>query len=128
MSVFSQRLTSARKFRSLSQIDLARKTRLKQSAISQFETGRRAPSFHNLLRLANALDVTADYLMGRSDFAELPAQAISKSLRNEQQLSSREVKFLRRVVSNLVRNKNARYRRRDGLKSEALVNLQSLFS
>jgi transcriptional regulator with XRE-family HTH domain len=116
MSIFSKRLSAARKFRRLSQIDLARKTRLKQSAISQFETGRRAPSFHNLLRLADALDVTADYLMGRSDFTE------------KQPLSSKDMKFLRRVVSNLVHNKNARYPLRDRATSESLINLQSLFS
>lgn len=52
----------------MNQVDLARKTRLKQSAISQFETGRRIPSFHNLRRLADALEVSADYLLGRSKF------------------------------------------------------------
>jgi transcriptional regulator with XRE-family HTH domain len=51
----------------MKQMDLARKTRLKQSAISQFETGRRTPSFHNLRRLADALEVSADYLLGRSE-------------------------------------------------------------
>jgi transcriptional regulator with XRE-family HTH domain len=72
MSIFSRRLSTARKIRRLSQDDLARKTRLKQSAISQFETGRRSPSFHNLRRLADALDVNGDYLMGRSNFLEIP--------------------------------------------------------
>jgi transcriptional regulator with XRE-family HTH domain len=71
MSIFSQRLSTARKFRRLSQGELARKTRLKQSAISQFETGRRAPSFHNLRRLADALEVSADYLLGRSNSVEM---------------------------------------------------------
>ena len=48
----------------MNQIDRARKTRLKQSAVSQFETGRRMPSFHNLRRLADALEMSADYLLG----------------------------------------------------------------
>ena len=39
---------------------------------SAFETGTRKPSFDNLLLLANALDVTTDYLLGRvDDFKQL---------------------------------------------------------
>ena len=41
------------------------------SAISHFETGTRKPSFDNLRRLADALDVTTDYLLGRvKDFTD----------------------------------------------------------
>ena len=36
------------------------------SIISHFETGSRKPSLHNFRQLADALDVTADYLIGRA--------------------------------------------------------------
>jgi transcriptional regulator with XRE-family HTH domain len=72
MKIFSERLSAARKFRQLSQGELALKTRLKQSAISQFETGRRSPSFHNLRRIADALEVSGDFLLGRSNSVEMP--------------------------------------------------------
>jgi len=72
VKIFSERLSAARRFRQLSQGELARKTRLKQSAISQFETGRRSPSFHNLRRIADALEVSGDYLLGRSNSVEMP--------------------------------------------------------
>ena len=128
MSIFSKRLNAARRMRGLSQSDLASKTGLKQVAVSFFETGRRAPSFGNLKRLADALEVTTDYLMGRSDFAEIPMEIVSKSLRGEQKLSSKDVKFLRRVVNNLIRKKNSQNQLRGGLKSGAVVTLGSLFS
>lgn len=64
---FPHRLRSARDLRALSQEDLARKTGLQPSAISHFETGARKPSFDNLRRLADALEVTTDYLIGRVD-------------------------------------------------------------
>lgn len=51
--------------RDLSQDALAKRARLQPSAISHFETGTRKPSFDNLRRLADALDVTTDYLLGR---------------------------------------------------------------
>lgn len=51
--------------RSLNQAEVAKRAGLKASAISHFVTGARRPSFANLRRLADALDVTTDYLLGR---------------------------------------------------------------
>lgn len=45
------------------QAGLACRAGLKQAHISHFECGRRLPSYHNLLALKLALDVTADSLM-----------------------------------------------------------------
>ena len=53
--------------RHMSQSDLARLTNVQASGISLFETGARKPSFENLWRLADALGVTTDYLLGRVD-------------------------------------------------------------
>ncbi len=64
---FRDRLRSARANKQLSQSDLAVRSGLQPSAISHFETGRRLPSLNNLIRLADALSVSADYLCGRSD-------------------------------------------------------------
>lgn len=63
--VFPARLRSAREKRDLSQGELAKRAGLQPSAVSQFETGSRKPSFDNLRRLANALRVSTDYLLGR---------------------------------------------------------------
>lgn len=64
-SIFPQRLRAAREIRELNQEKLARSAGLQASAISHFETGTRKPSFNNLKRLADALNVTTDYLLGR---------------------------------------------------------------
>jgi transcriptional regulator with XRE-family HTH domain len=63
--VFPQRLRAARELRELNQAELARRAGLQASAVSHFETGARKPSFDNLKRLADALNVTTDYLLGR---------------------------------------------------------------
>ena len=47
-------------------MELAERTGFHPSAVPHFETGQRAPSFDNLKRLADALDVTTDYLLGRT--------------------------------------------------------------
>lgn len=63
--IFPARLRAAREKRDLSQEELANRTGLQASAISHFETGGRKPSFDNLRRLAEALNVSTDYLLGR---------------------------------------------------------------
>lgn len=70
--MFPERLRTAREYRGLSQGDLAKRSGLQPSAISHFETGTRKPSFDNLRLLADTLDVTTDYLLGRvADFTAL---------------------------------------------------------
>jgi len=70
--VFPDRLRRAREYRGWSQGELAHKANLQPSAISHFETGARKPSFDNLRLLADTLDVTTDYLLGRvAEFKEL---------------------------------------------------------
>lgn len=64
-AVFPSRLRAAREYRGLNQSELAQKAGMQPSAISHFETGARKPSFDNLRILADSLDVTTDYLLGR---------------------------------------------------------------
>jgi len=65
---FGRRLREARDLRQLSQAELAEKARIPVAMISHFETGvRGSASADNLVKLANALEVSVDYLLGRSD-------------------------------------------------------------
>jgi transcriptional regulator with XRE-family HTH domain len=63
--VFSERLRNAREMRRLTQIELGTKANLPSTSIAHFEAGSRKPSFDNLRKLAEALEVTTDYLLGR---------------------------------------------------------------
>jgi transcriptional regulator with XRE-family HTH domain len=73
--VFPIRLRHARMLRALDQAALAARAGLPASSISHFEGGSRKPSFDNLRRLANALDVSTDFLLGRVEEPEANAQA-----------------------------------------------------
>ena len=48
----------------ITQTELAKAAKLTPAAISQFESGSRKPSFDALSKLATALKVTTDYLLG----------------------------------------------------------------
>ena len=64
MSV-ANRIRNRRAELGITQTELARVAKLTPAAISQFEAGSRKPSFDALSKLANALKVTTDYLLGR---------------------------------------------------------------
>lgn len=65
-SVLANQLTAARARQGLSQVALAAKAGLPPSAISHFESGRRSPSVETLCKLAEALAVSSDFLLGRA--------------------------------------------------------------
>ena len=85
--IFQQRLKKARELRGLNQAQLGDKAEMPASSIAHFETGTRKPSFDSLRRLANALAVTTDYLLGRVDSPDL-AQAGDPMFRDIGKLSA----------------------------------------
>jgi len=93
-SKFPDRLRSARQLRNLSQSELAEKANLQPSAISHFETGRRAPSFDNLKALSEALQVTTDYLLGRVDEPGMMGASTDKLFRHAENMSSDDLDTL----------------------------------
>jgi transcriptional regulator with XRE-family HTH domain len=64
-AAFRGRLTSQREQRGLTQAELGAKARIAPGAISHFETGQRLPSLESAVRLADALECSIDYLLGR---------------------------------------------------------------
>ena len=66
-SLFAQRLRKARQLRDLEQAQLALVSGIPAPSINHFERGRRKPNLDNLVRLADALIVSTDYLLGRTD-------------------------------------------------------------
>lgn len=67
-------LKQARELRGWNQAELGEKAGMPASSIAHFETGTRKPSFESLRRLANALAITTDFLLGRVESPDL-AQA-----------------------------------------------------
>lgn len=66
-TIIGARTRSLREHRNWSQEDLARESGLKRPHISLIETGDRMPGADTLAKLADALQVSVDFLMGRSD-------------------------------------------------------------
>ena len=87
----------------LSQEGLAKKAELQATAISHFETGGRKPSFDNLRDLADALETTVDYLMGRTDSHGVAFASGDQLDRDYEKLSDRDRETTREVMASLAR-------------------------
>ena len=66
-SILSERLKLLRAERGLTMPQLGQIVGVKKQAIDNLEKGESRPSFDLLCALADALDVSLDYLVGRSD-------------------------------------------------------------
>lgn len=104
---FPDILKKTRETKGLSQLDLANKAGMQPSAISHFESGRRAPSFDNLKKLADALAVTIDYLLGRETVPASAGPAAQKLFRNFEQMSAEDQDDLTKFAAMLA-EKNRR--------------------
>lgn len=62
--VVAERIKNRRMELGITQTQLAKSARLTSAAISQFESGLRKPSFDALSKLAKALKVSTDFLLG----------------------------------------------------------------
>lgn len=99
---FKERLKSARQLREMNQTDLAAKSGLPPSSVSHFESGTRKPSFENLKRLATALNVTTDYLLGRAEEPDGSA-AVGTLHRDLNKLSDADIKLTEAFVELLLK-------------------------
>ena len=99
--LFQSRLSSTRRKRRLSQSELATISGLQPSAVSHFETGNRSPSFDNLRRLADALEVTTDYLLGRVDDPAASGPTMARIFRSSSSMSREDLDVLADMAERL---------------------------
>lgn len=99
--LFAERLRICREQRGFTQADLATASRLQPSAISHFEAQTRRPSFENLRRLANALEVSTDYLLGRTDKIESVGATTDALYRDLSKLTADDQDLARTFIAQL---------------------------
>ena len=65
--IFGQNLQQVRTQKGLTQAQLAEKVSVTNATISNWESAYRSPDINDLVKLADALRVSLDYLAGRSE-------------------------------------------------------------
>jgi transcriptional regulator with XRE-family HTH domain len=88
---FSIRLKKIMSEKKINQQELAKLSGLQPTAISHFEAGRRKPSYDNIKKLSDALNISADFLLGRD---ESPKASLNALFRNAKKLGDNEVQQL----------------------------------
>lgn len=69
--IFPKRLKKLRKEKELTQKEIAPLLGIKQNTYSDWETGKSEPNLENVVKLAEILGITTDFLLGVSDDSKL---------------------------------------------------------
>lgn len=89
--IISHRIKECREEASLSQKGLADLINVTPSAVNQYEKGEKVPSTETLLKLARALGVTTDYLLGATQEKEIFIdKAVSMAFRDFKGLTHKD--------------------------------------
>lgn len=83
--IFIERLKQLREAKNLTQLRLAMELNVSQETISGYEIGKAVPPADMLVKLADTLDTSVDYILGRTDI---------KSTLRASELSEQEAEIL----------------------------------
>jgi len=98
---FYKRLRNTRKANSLTQEELAEKADISRVMISRYESGSVMPTVDVLVSLADALNVSTDYLLGRQNDASINASHPAAPGKNDLPQTKEE---LRRFILEVLRD------------------------
>ena len=73
-----KKIAELRKEKNWSQADLAEAIEVSRDIIGKYERGEHAPSIEITTKLAEAMEVTVDYLLGRERFGKYDQEAIKR--------------------------------------------------
>lgn len=93
MQHFRERIKKLREGKKLNQSELAEKLGVSRGAISYYENGDRVPDIEFLYKAAAFFDVSADYLIGRSDAKKPAYQKFSDQTRFDPATIDRLLQF-----------------------------------
>lgn len=96
---FSERLKKLRKQTQLTQVDVAEKLGISQPAYASWERGVKKPTQENLVKIAQILNVSVDYLVGNSEEAEGDLENIELLFRmNSKELTDEEKEIFKKEL------------------------------
>jgi transcriptional regulator with XRE-family HTH domain len=104
--LFAERLSQARKQKKISQEELAKALGVHAPIIGRYERGEVKPSVEVAARIADALDISLDYLSGISD-QQLDKELI-RQINELQSLEAEDQKHILKTLQSLIRDAKAR--------------------
>lgn len=96
---FSERLKNLRKQAHLTQVDVAEKLGISQPAYASWERGNKKPTQENLVKIAQILNVSVDYLVGNPENKDDDLNNIELLFRmNSKGLTDKEKKIFKKEL------------------------------
>ena len=89
-----------RELRKLTQAELGTRAGIAAASVSHFETGQRKPSLESLVKLADALNISVDALLGREQLGL--ATAVDPIFLRASRASAQTLDTVRRVTAALL--------------------------
>ncbi len=106
--VFANRLLALRKQRGWSQPTLAKKVGTSGAIIGRYERGEITPSIGVARKLAEALEVTLDYLVGDNELTSIQDKAMLSRWQSLETLKPEEKERILYVIDSLMRDAKTR--------------------
>lgn len=110
--MFGKRLKKIRETNNMLQSDLAKKINLSSSAVSMYELGERDPDTETLKKIADVLNVSTDYLLGRTDKPQIDIfdkpMTLAASMKNNadlSEISEHDKDIIRTLIEQMKKNK-----------------------
>lgn len=100
--VFGERLTNAMKWNDMTRLALAERIGITRQAIGQYMDGKSIPTSDKLAKIAKALDVSCDYLLGLSDQPRVDIDAPEKDIG----LNAESIVHLRALQKRILNDNN----------------------
>jgi transcriptional regulator with XRE-family HTH domain len=107
-STIATQLREARDIRSMSRADVAAAAGMHVSQLGRYEKGIVQPDVWSLVRLADALSVSADYLLGRSEDIEAGGRSLDGVAALFAQLAEHDRIAVVELIEILVRRRHER--------------------
>lgn len=83
MESIGYRISKARRFMNINQKELAKRANITEGSLSRYENDIREPKAAALMQLAEALNVSTDYLLGLSDEMSVQSSNLSDKTNDE---------------------------------------------
>lgn len=84
--MFTDRFIQTLQDKQLTAYKIAKETGISQGLMNEYKNGIKLPTLQNLLKIADYLDVSIDYLMGRTDDPQKEKSPISEALSEQEQI------------------------------------------
>jgi putative transcriptional regulator len=107
---FSERLKNLRNQAQLTQVDVAEKLGISQPAYASWERGIKKPTQENLVKIAQILNVSVDYLVGNSDVKENNLDNIELLFRmNSKGLTEEEKEIFKKELIEFIKERKREF-------------------